>query len=74
MNIIELNKNLLEMDIPRDSYSLGSDSNESLCLVCEGELWSVYYSEKGTRTGEKKFYSENEACNFFLKRIKSFFT
>lgn len=31
--------------------------------------WSVYYSERGLRTGEAVFDSENEACSHLLELL-----
>jgi len=30
-------------------------------------VWSVYYSERGIRSGEKTFNNEEEACDYFLE-------
>ena len=30
-------------------------------------VWSVYYSERGIRLGEKIFNNEEEACDYFLE-------
>ncbi|WP_033477491.1 hypothetical protein [Erwinia amylovora] len=61
---------LSSMKIPRDSYSIGFISNESLCLIYEGMLWRIFYSERGQRTEEKFYASEEDACKEFLARLK----
>jgi len=30
-------------------------------------VWSVYYSERGIRSGEKIFDNEEDACGYFLE-------
>lgn len=31
--------------------------------------WSVYYSERGLRSGEQSFHTEDEACNHLLELL-----
>ena len=69
----ELNETLKKIDIPQDSYSLGCDANEALCLIIEEKCWIVYYSEKGNQTNKKIFLSEDEACEYFLYTLKKWF-
>ncbi|WP_445493706.1 hypothetical protein [Photorhabdus sp. SF281] len=58
------------MKIPKDSYSIDSIENESLCLIKDGILWSVFYSERGQQSGEEHFNQEEAACEAFLQRLK----
>lgn len=58
------------MNIPKDSYSINNISNESLCLIYEGMLWKIFYSERGLRTEERYYGSEEAACKDFLERLK----
>ena len=69
MNIRELKKALKAARIPAESYNLdgkGRD-DERLCLVNENSKWVVYYLERGVRTTELFFDSEEEACDYILK-------
>ena len=72
MNIKELKKALKTAGIPIEHYNLdgkGRD-DERLCLVKEGSKWVVYYLERGVRTTELFFDSEEEACDYILKSFR----
>lgn len=69
MNTKELKKALKKAKIPAEFYNLdgkGRD-DERLCLIQENSKWVVYYLERGVRTTELLFNSEEEACNYILK-------
>lgn len=55
----------------RDSaYSLdGGMPPETYVLAIEEGGWSVYYSERGSRVGERRFETEDEACSDLLLRL-----
>ena len=57
--------------VPDDLYSLtGGLPNEALCLEqLSDSKWRTYYSERGQRSGEKHFHSEEEACDFFFQTL-----
>ena len=73
MNINELYNELERLGISHDLYSIMPIGmpNEKLCLVCEGE-WKIFYSERGSKTGEKSYSTEEEACDAFLEKMKRF--
>ena len=73
MTIDEMCKELDELGVSKDLYSIlqGGTPNEKLCLVYEGE-WKMYYSERGNKTAEKVFQSEEEACEVFLRKLKRY--
>ena len=74
MNKHELEQKLNDLGIDPDSYSLnGECMNETLCLENNYGRWSIFYSERGLRTNEEIFDSEDKACNAFLVRIKKMF-
>jgi hypothetical protein len=53
-----------------DAYSLsGQVNDESLCLLPELDGWTVFYSERGGRTGPRHFETEAEACDFIATRL-----
>ena len=56
---------------PESLYSIleGGTPSEKLCLVHEDE-WRIYYSERGGRTGERAYPTEDEACEVFLRMLK----
>ncbi len=44
----------------------------SQCVISlEDEGWSVYYSERGNRTGEVHFGTQHEACDYLLMLLVS---
>lgn len=57
------------MNIPKDSYSIDDVSNESLCLIYEGVVWKIFYSERGMRNEERFYLTEEDACDAFLFRL-----
>ena len=71
MNVEKLIKELKELGIPESLYSIleGGTPSEKLCLVHEDE-WRIYYSERGGRTGERAYPTEEEACEVFLRMLK----
>lgn len=66
----ELINLLISMNLPHGSYSIGFDKNESLCLIYDGALWVVFYSERGQKTEPVYFTEEEEACDALLLRLK----
>lgn len=72
MTTADLKLKLEESEIRSDSYSLdGSVRNEALILEpSTGNGWRVYYSERGLRTGERAFPTEEEACECFLEMLQ----
>jgi len=50
-------------------YDFAGEAHESLCLLAFGQEWRVFISERGQRSEERTFTSEDDACVYFLKRI-----
>lgn len=71
MNTKELERKLNDAHIRSDSYSLdGVPKDEALILEpSTGNGWRIYYSERGLRTSEKVFLTEEEACGRFLEMV-----
>ena len=69
MTVNELEKILIQKDVPQNMYSLlvGGSPNEASCLVKGDSAWEVYYSGRGQKRGAKKFSSESEACEYMNK-------
>ena len=66
----ELQNILNQKGINKDSFCLdGGNPTEKYVLSQESSHWSVYYSERGLRTEEKIFSTEEEACEYFLSII-----
>lgn len=73
MDKVELQNELYKLNIPRDSYSIDGVEDEALCLILDGGLWRVFYSEHGKRTEVEFFATESDACQSFLARITKWF-
>lgn len=70
MNLSDVQKKLTSSKVDPAAYSLtGGLPNEAYCIEHQGRIWSVYYSERGRKTSEKTFETEDEACREFLERI-----
>jgi hypothetical protein len=70
MNRTELETTLLARNVSPLAYCLsGGLPNEKYTLDQAGEKWSVYYSERGQRSGERIFDSEDEACRYLLQLL-----
>ena len=74
MKINELELILKTKNIPCDMYSIlkGGFPRESYCLVQNVNNWEVYYSERGTKRGVKYFNTEDEACDYLLKKLERY--
>lgn len=70
MNKKDLLHALASLHAPQDSYCVGNDKDEALCIVENYGRWSVYYSERGQRTEDQSFDSEEAACDVFLNRLR----
>lgn len=66
----ELEQRLINENVNPYSYSLvGGLPNEAFCIGKNGDVWEVYYSERGSKSSLKTFLSEDEACDYFYKWI-----
>ena len=74
MTVFELEKKLNQINVPRDYYSilLGGLPSETLCIVNNNDMWQVYYSERGQKTGLKTFETESEACEYFYNKLRKY--
>lgn len=73
MDRVELQSELNKLNIHRNSYSIDGVKDETLCLILDGGLWCVFYSEHGKRTEVEFFATESDACQSFLARITKWF-
>lgn len=71
MRTSDLKLKLEESGIRADSYSIGGFvKNEALILEpSTGNEWRIYYSERGLRTGERVFPTEDEACQCLYEML-----
>lgn len=72
----ELKKELEQLGIPAYLYNLDGigRTDERLCLEFSDNEWHVYYSERGVKTTDLRFESEDLACeyiyrNFYRKNV-----
>ncbi len=72
MNRTDLQQRLREEGIDELSYSLdGGFPSERYVLSYEGNVWLVYYSERGQMTNLRTFQTESDACLHLLQQILS---
>lgn len=66
----KLQQRLVAAKIRAESYSLsGGQPSEAYCLERFGGGWATYYSERGQRTGEQFFATEDAACRHLLAQL-----
>lgn len=72
MNRNELKQILQSERFDPRIYSLdGGMTSETLCISQEDGRWCYYYSERGIRSSEQWFDSEDEACAHILSVLRS---
>ena len=70
MNRTGLQALLQAENVAEDQYELdGQFCDECLCLEELNGSWHVYYAERGLRSGERAFESEDDACQFMARRL-----
>ena len=55
--------------VPRDFYGLGKVADEGCCIIPERDGWIVFYTERGQRSGEKRYVAFEAAARDFLMRV-----
>jgi hypothetical protein len=72
VNVGDLRQRLADAGVRPDAYSLdGGLPDNRYCIEDRGDIWSVYYSERGTITWQRLCANEAEACEVFLARVTS---
>ena len=71
MNKRELKERFQREGIPECYYNLDGvgRKDERLCLEYSNGEWHVYYLERGIRTSDDVFPSEEAACEYIYKEI-----
>ncbi len=71
MNIQELKNLLYEKNIPCELYNLDGigRKDERFCIELIGNEWVVYFTERGIRTTEEKFSTEDAACRYLIEQL-----
>ena len=67
----ELRDALIEMGVPSILYNLDGygRKDERFCLEFTNNEWRVYFSERGIKTTNEKFSTEEEACRFIFEQF-----
>lgn len=67
----ELRDALINMGVPKILYNLDGKgrTDERLCLEFKNNEWRVYFSERGVKTTNKNFISEDAACQFIYEQL-----
>lgn len=73
MNIIQLEKELDNLSIPKNYYSINGDWVADTYILTQAYAkWEYfYYDEKGNKEGFKSFNDENEASEYLLKKLRN---
>ena len=78
MTIEQLHIKLADLKVPADNYYLhglygSTDDNDKLALTIkmgkQTAEYEVYFKERGQKNSSTVFYSEDEACNYILKKF-----
>ena len=67
----ELKKALRKMGVLPYEYNLNGKGrkDERLCMEFVNDEWHVYYIERGVKTTDESFASEEEACRFIYEEF-----
>lgn len=68
-----LRKVLRKMGVPSWEYNLDGKGrkDERFCLEFVNNEWQVYFIERGIKTTNESFVSEEEACQFIYEQFIS---
>lgn len=71
MKVKELIKILDEYNVPKELYNFDGTGrkDERFCLEYVKGKWNVFYIERGCKTMDLVFDSEEEACLFLYKEL-----
>lgn len=67
----ELSQCLRELGIPAYLYNLEDEgrTDERFCLKYVDNQWRVYFCERGIKTMEENFTSEEAACEYIYQQF-----
>ena len=66
----ELKKALEDKGIPKELYNLDGigRTDERFCIECNNK-WEVYFCERGIKTTDLIFDTEEEACQYIFEEL-----
>lgn len=73
MRITDLTSLLNDAEVPEKAYRINAglpDADEAYCIERNGNVWQVYYAERGQMGGLVEFDSEAAACDHFLSLLR----
>lgn len=71
MRIEELRSTMEKSKANRFSYSInGSLKEDAYHIIQDGNIWNVFYMERGKKNEFGSFASEEEACKCFYDIVK----
>lgn len=73
MDILDLEKILDEIGVPKRYYSINGDLSSDTYILNEiyGKWECFYFDEKGNRNNYKIFTNVNDACMYMLSILKA---
>lgn len=69
MNRDDLAAALVQRRVPADAYSIEVERDETYCMIPTGDVFDVFYSERGHRNAVRAHASEDSACRDLLDRL-----
>lgn len=73
MKISEIKKELEFQSIPESAYSINKIKEESLCILKRKRYFEIFYYERGLENNAIVFKKEDDACNYFINQLRSWF-
>jgi hypothetical protein len=68
MNVSDVERVLAALHAPDRYFVLGYEEG-AWCLFQESGSWVTCFVDRSTRSGEKKFKTQDAACRYFLKKV-----
>ncbi|MDD6481802.1 MAG: hypothetical protein PUF65_06005 [Lachnospiraceae bacterium] len=71
MTVFELRRELERRGIKAFEYNLDGKgrTDERICLAEKDGKWEVYYAERGVKTTDEYFDTQEEACQFIYDML-----
>lgn len=74
MKIPEMLNIIKSKNIPDDAYSINRKlQDESLCMKKNDNFLEIFYYERGIKTSFHTFENEDDACEYFMKKLNEWF-